>query len=164
MNEEILKDLTDPWAKCYWYARMLISVDKYGGIGKDSNLLSEIAASIRLISESKLKEQEILELQKQTIKNMIFDRFKRSTKKQNQVSLFIEDVFAYLNSLKDVYVFVLTCENFMIPINDALSKIPNDDKKFTENICQSYLETQGESGLATVVKLWNDLGVKRSKG
>ena len=65
-----------------------------------------------------------------------------------------------MQTLEDMDVFILTCENIMLSLNDAISNIPSDDKEFTENISKSYLDIQGEKGLATVINLWDDLGVK----
>lgn len=65
-----------------------------------------------------------------------------------------------INTLYDMEVFILTCENILLPLQQAISNIPSDDKEFTLNIAKSYLDIQGEEGLATVISLWDDLGVK----
>jgi hypothetical protein len=57
-------------------------------------------------------------------------------------------------------VFILTCENILLPLHQAITNIPNDDKLFSLNIAKSYLDIQGEKGLATVINLWDDLGVR----
>jgi len=57
-------------------------------------------------------------------------------------------------------VFILTCENIMIPLHQAISNIPSNDREFTLSIAKSYLDIQGEKGLATVISLWDDLGEK----
>lgn len=65
-----------------------------------------------------------------------------------------------INTIDDMEVFILTCENIMLPLQQAISNIPSDDREFTLNIAKSYLHIQGEEGLATVITLWDDLGVK----
>jgi len=32
--------IENPWRNVYWFARMLINGDKYGGVGTDSKLLA----------------------------------------------------------------------------------------------------------------------------
>lgn len=57
-------------------------------------------------------------------------------------------------------VFILTCENVMLPLHQAITNIPSTDREFALNIAKSYLDVQGEQGLAQVISLWDDLGVK----
>ena len=46
-------DTTDifnsPWRKAYWFSRMLINNDKYGSVGKDSQIMLTLATAIRLV-------------------------------------------------------------------------------------------------------------------
>jgi hypothetical protein len=65
-----------------------------------------------------------------------------------------------LNDLGDVRVFVFACDQMMIPVNSALISIPSDDLIYTQARAKAYLDTLGESGLATVIRLWDDLGVE----
>jgi len=48
----------------------------------------------------------------------------------------------------------------MIPINNALPTIPSNDREFAEEIARTYLDTLGTKGLATVINLWDDVGVE----
>jgi hypothetical protein len=61
---------------------------------------------------------------------------------------------------EDMEVFIMTCENIMLPLHQAITNIPSNDKDFTLSIAKSYLDIQGEEGLATVISLWDDLGIK----
>ena len=38
--------LENPWKNAYWFARMFINSDKYGGIGKETKLLSEMGLAL----------------------------------------------------------------------------------------------------------------------
>ncbi len=152
------------WQKVYWFARMLINTDKYGGIGKENKLLTTIASSLRLLQEENIKKDPkyILSLQKKALKNILHERFKNAKTKKKRIEKLITDLDSEISDLKDMEVFILTCENVMLPINQALENIPNDDKEFTLSIAKSFLDVQHEKGLATVIKLWDDLGVKGS--
>jgi hypothetical protein len=157
-----LTTLENRWHNAYWFARDLINNDKYGGVGKDSQLLATIASSLRMIRQERAatSEEELLELQKQTLANTLTNRFRRAPAMQGRVTALVTDLNEKIRNNRDMEVFILTCESIMIPINQAISNIPSDDREFAEAIARSYLDVQGEAGLATVIKLWDDLGVK----
>ncbi|MDD4374959.1 MAG: hypothetical protein PHG67_13690 [Bacteroidales bacterium] len=154
-----LNNIQNKWHKVYWFSRMLISNDKYVAIGKEPKLLSLLASSLKVISNEKLTT-DILKLQKQTLKNIIQERYKKTSTRKIRVERLLTDLDEMIKTAEDVEVFIMTCENILLPLQQAISNIPNDDKEFTLNIAKSYLEIQGEKGLATVITLWDDLGVK----
>ncbi len=156
---EILSDIQNRWHNVYWFSRMLINNDKYIAVGKEPKLLSTLASSLRLVAKES-KGKDTLNLQKQTLRNIIEARYKKTTSRDNRVQRMLTELDEEINTLDDIEVFILTCENIMLPLQQAISNIPSDDKEFTLNIAKSYLDIQGEDGLATVVSLWDDLGVK----
>lgn len=156
---EILNDIQNRWHNVYWFSRMLINNDKYIAIGKEPKLLSILAGSLRLVAKES-KGKDTLNLQKQTLRNIIEERYKNSASKDDRVQRLLLEIDEEINTHEDMEVFILTCENIMLPLHQAISNIPNDDKEFTLNIAKSYLDIQGEEGLATVISLWDDLGVK----
>ena len=161
MNKDI-DFINNRWQNVYWFARMLINTDKYGGVGKDNKLLSTLTSSLRIIAKESKSENHILKLQKQALKNILLDRFKNATSRLKRIQKLIKDLENEILTTKDMEVFILTCENVMLPINQALENIPSDDKQFTLSIAKSYLDIQKEKGLSTVIGLWDDLGVKGS--
>lgn len=158
-NNDPILEIQNPWHNVYWFARMLINSDKYGAIGKETQLLTLLASSLRLIANEK-SEDDVLILQKQTIKNVIKQRFKRPSGRDNRINLLIEDLNKEIKTQADMDVFILTCEHVMLPLNQAISNIPSDDREYTVNIAKSFLDIRGQEGLATVINLWDDLGVK----
>lgn len=138
---------------------MLINNDKYIAVGKEPKLLSTLASSLRLVAKES-KGKDTLNLQKQTLKNIIEERYKKTASRDNRVQRMLAELNEEINSLDNMEVFILTCENIMLPLQQAISNIPSDDKEFTLSIAKSYLDIQGEEGLATVITLWDDLGVK----
>ncbi len=157
---EILLQIENKWHKAYWFSRMLISGDKYAALGKESKLLSVISSSLRLIAKEKNLPEITLQLQHQTLRNILEDRYKKASSLGERIQRFLKDINEEIRNAKDMEVFILTCENIMLPLNQAIANIPSDDKEFTLNIAKSYLDIQGEQGLATVINLWDDLGVK----
>lgn len=160
MNQnEILTTFQNRWHNVYWFSRMLIGGDKYGAIGKESELLAKIASSMRLIAEKNRGEDTLL-LQKKTLRNILEERFKNSVSRHKRILQFLDELDEEITTLEDMEVFVLTCENIMIPLNQAIQNIPSNDREYTLNIAKSYLDVKGESGLATIISLWDDLGVR----
>ncbi|GAB6012565.1 PDDEXK family nuclease [Viscerimonas tarda] len=147
------------WHNVYWFSRMLINNDKYVAIGKEPKLLSTLSSSLRLVAKEN-KGDDTLNLQKQILRNIIEDRYKKTTSRDIRVHRMLDELDAEINTLEDMDVFIITCENIMIPLNQAITNVPNDDREYTLNIAKSYLDVQGKQGLATVISLWDDLGVR----
>ena len=156
---EILSDIQNRWHNVYWFSRMLINNDKYIAVGKEPKLLSTLASSLRLVAKES-KGKNTLSLQKQTLRNIIEERYKKTASRDHRVQRMLAELDEEINTIDDMEVFILTCENIMLPLQQAISNIPSDDREFTLNIAKSYLDIQGEEGLATVITLWDDLGVK----
>ena len=156
-EKEIIKTIQNKWHNVYWFSRMMINNDKYVAIGKEPKLLSKIGSALRLIAK---ENSDTLQLQKQAIKNIIEDRYKNSTSREVRVNRLLSELDKEIKTPEDIDVFILTCENVMLPLHQAISNIPSNDREFTVTIAKSYLDIQGEKGLATVINLWDDLGVK----
>ncbi|MBK6976069.1 MAG: hypothetical protein IPH28_02245 [Cytophagaceae bacterium] len=156
---DLLSEIRNPWHKVYWFSRMLISSDKYAKIGNEPKLLTLITSSLRVIARDN-KGDNTLELQKHVLKNIIEERFKKATKNIDRVRRLLNDLDLEISNSFEMDAFILTCENIMLPLNQAISNIPSDDKEFTLNIAKTYLDVEGDKGLATVISLWDDIGVK----
>lgn len=147
------------WENVYWFSRMLINSDKYVPIAKNPQLLLTIASSLRVIAANNSNHDTLL-LQKQTLRNLIEERYQKAVSMQNRMRQLLKDLDDMIQSSQDMDVFIITCEHIIVPLNQAIANIPNDDKEFAINIAKSYLDIQGTNGLASVVALWDDLGVK----
>lgn len=161
-DDEIVNDqmIHNPWRNAYWFARMFINGDKYGAVGKEYKLLTNICMALRTILSDESQPDEIkLILSKEIIIELFQKRFSRKTSKTERVDLFLLDLFEKLKTIKDVEVLILTANSILIPINMALERIPSNDKEFTESIAKAYLDKLGENALATVITLWDDAGV-----
>ncbi|KXK49621.1 MAG: hypothetical protein UZ05_CHB002001822 [Chlorobi bacterium OLB5] len=158
--KELFVQIENKWENAYWFARMLISNDKYGSIGKDNKLLSTITGTLKVIAKENKGNSDLLLLQKQAIKNILSARFERAKALIQRVKKFVVDLDDLINDEVDMNVFILTCDNIMMPINQAIANIPSDDKEFTLAMAKTYLDIEKEKGLASVIKLWDDLGVK----
>lgn len=156
---DLISEIQNKWQNVYWFSRMLINNDKYVAIGKEPKLLVTLASRLHIVAKES-KGKNTLELQKQTLLNIIQERYSKTTSRDNRVQRLLQELDDKISTLEDMDVFILTCENIMLPLQQTISNIPNDDKEFTLNFAKSYLDVYGENGLATVISLWDDLGVK----
>jgi hypothetical protein len=138
---------------------MLINRDKYTTIGNEPKLLTIISSSLKLTEEENAGK-DTLTLQKQVLKNIIENRYKKTRSMDQRVQRLLLDLDKEITSPELMDVFITTCENIMVPLQQAISNIPNDDREFTVNIAKSYLDVRGDDGLAAIISLWDDLGVK----
>lgn len=156
----IKQQIDNPWRNVYWFARMLINNDKYGGVGRDNQTLLGLTSQLRVIAtNSELSDETRLETCKTLVEKVFVSRYSKAKASIDRVKLLVMDLKSKLHSLEDVSVFVLTVEQVIIPINNALESIPNDDRQYTLSTAESYLNTLGEAGLATVINFWDDAGV-----
>jgi len=158
--DNLSAQIDNPYRNVYWFSRMFINNDKYGGVGKDSRILAEIASQLRgIITNSSLNDDEKVDICRNAISQILVTRYSRATSTIERIKLFIQDINDKLNTTKDVMVLVITIEMLMIPINNALSGIPNNDREYTVSTARAYLDRLGEKGLTTVIGIWDDLGV-----
>jgi len=123
---EILSDIQNRWHNVYWFSRMLINNDKYIAVGKEPKLLSTLASSLKLVTKES-KGKDTLNLQKQTLRNIIEERYKKTASRDNRVQRMLSELDEEIKTLEDMEVFILTCENIMLPLQQAISNIPSDD-------------------------------------
>lgn len=155
-------EFTDsPWRHVYSYARMLISTDKYGAIGKDQKLLSSIATLLfDVLGKQSLDNKQKHAVALKTLESIFNQRFSRLTTKTARVQLFLNDIKTMLKTFDDVISFLFTITHIVMPITFALRNIPNNDSDFAQEKARNYLDALGQTGLSTVVGLWDDLGTQ----
>ena len=156
----IIDQFENGWNKSYWFARMLINSDKYGGIGKENKLLKKITSTLSLLDLP--KESDILHLQKRALENILKERFQKAKKKIHLIDNFLSDLDEEIRNEDDMKIFLFTCEQIMIPINNAIQLIPSNDRQFTQEFAKTMLDVKGDKGLETIVRYWDDLGVRGS--
>ncbi|QAR34385.1 hypothetical protein EP073_13530 [Geovibrio thiophilus] len=153
--------LENPWRNAYWFSRMLINNDKYGAIGKENRLLLNICETLKVILDDKIiSDDDKMIICKSGIKDILQHRFSRQSSRTERINLFYEDLLGKIETVDDIKVFIITSEYFVVPINNALKDIPNNDREFTESVAKVYLDKLGEKALATVINIWDDAGVE----
>ncbi len=157
--EYLVRVTQSPWDNVYWFARMLIASDKYGGVGSDSKTMLALASAIRtaLVSLRGESDEAQVAVLLETVRQTLVGRWEH-TQKRNAVEALCEDLSRYLLSPQDFQVLAFACEHILIPISDALRDIPSNDREFAESFVRALLKTKGEAALPTVINLWDDLG------
>lgn len=155
----IVQVAQNPWGNVYWFARMLIASDKYGGVGGDRNTMERLASVIRTTYDSYKgeKSEVIVATLMEKVRDVLYKRW-GGTKKKDAIEALCNDLSPKLSSPEDFLILAFTCERLLIPISKALENIPNNDRGFAESMVRTLLHTQGEEALPTVINLWDDLG------
>jgi hypothetical protein len=158
------KLLIDPWDNAYWFARMLINSDKYGGVGGDSKSMLSVSATIDSLCSSKEIAKDDEETKIRIVSDAIREVLIRNKRAGSSKLLAIEnlctDLFEKITCVKDFQVLALTCEKIIVPINNALKEIPSDDRTFVESIAKALLDSKGAKGLANIINILDDIGSK----
>ena len=151
-----------PYKNVYWLARDLINTDKYGAIGtsKERLLLETVNMLENIMGQKALNDEEKCKILKATIQKQIFSMYKEGTKGRFLIEAFVDKLNENIESVVDVVVFCFTVKYVIVPINDAMKRVPSDDADFNLKQAETVLETLGETGAGKVIKIWDSLGEK----
>jgi hypothetical protein len=151
-----------PWRNAYWFARMLLSGDQYGGVGKskEQQLLDLTSRLELIIAQPALHESEKIAVCKNTLTEVFTGLFKPTAKGFLLVQDLANRVASEFRSLDDVVVFVVSMKLMVAPMNTALQQIPSNDTFFCRETAKSILDTLGETAVGKVVSTWDYMGVR----
>lgn len=155
--------LVNPWDNAYWFARMLIDSDKYGGIGKNSQKMLSVANGIKSLLSSIEFLKNDTETQYKTLCDTVRDTLlqnKKAGRSYDAVVNLCNDMFDLMETTRDFEVLALTCEKVMVPINKALDAIPSDDSEFVVSVGKALLEAKGAKGLSNIINVLDEIGSK----
>ncbi len=156
--EIIEKTLRNQFDKTYWFARMLIQSDRYGGIGRSNKVMITCA---NIISETHSRKEDIdLETAKEAVFSTLIDSKQEGSKVRNEVKRLTVDLDPMIEEWKDLLILGLTMRHLIVPINNMLDDIPSEDVDIAKPIAKAYLDKYGEDGLEDVIEIWDDLGMK----
>ncbi len=158
-DEGVTRLAANPWDKAYWFARMLIASDEYGAPGKNTEVMIQLAESLRALLRAHRHsgEGEIAQDALAVVESLVLPE-KPNTKIRAQRMAFCNAVAEEVETAQDVEVLALACDKLMIPINEALRIIPSDDALYAEAVAKTLLDRRGEGALAQAIELWDDLG------
>ena len=149
------------WRNCYWFARILLNTDQFGAVGKKEKFMTSLVKEIEpMIVLDTLSEYENYKICRDYFMNKLKDFSEGKTKSSMQRKNFYDEMDKMINSLDDIAVFIFTIKYIILPINSAVKKIPNDDKKFCREYATQILKSFGKKYARKILTIWDDLGVK----
>ncbi len=162
-GKKIEEVLSNPFDNVYWLARMLINTDKFGAIGTDSKKMLELSNVIKKTIndlEQSSSASDVVSVLRQKVKYTILKDKRDGTKIKYFLECLCDELDKKLVTIEDYLILAFTCEKIMIPINQSLANVPNNDREFVESVAKNLFDTEGEAGLATIINLWDDLGTE----
>ncbi|MCL2053731.1 MAG: hypothetical protein FWG90_04705 [Oscillospiraceae bacterium] len=161
-NEMYSLIVSSPWRNAYWFARMLLNGDKYGGIGtKKERQLLELSVRLEaILTQESLSAQEKIEICKNSLSKAFSELFKPNTKGCLPALLLAEDVSAEFDTIEDIIVFIVSVKYIVSSMNTAMAAVPSNDSAFCHETARIILDTLGETGIGKVISTWDNLGVK----
>lgn len=146
----------------YWFSRYLLNTDQFGALGKQKEiqLLNTVAILETLLAQENFSDAEKILLLKNTLAEEIKNMSSPNTKIYNLSMNLINRLDEDIKTVEDVFVFCIAVKYFVIPINQALTFVPANDKKFCETAAKNILDTFGEKNIAQLIDVWDNLGVK----
>jgi hypothetical protein len=151
-----------PWRNAYWFARMLLNGDKYGGVGKskEKQLIELVAQLEVIIGRNILTETEKVKVCQDMITSSLTRLYNSSAKGFVLADLLSVDLNASISSVDDVVVFIVAVKYMVAPMNSAMALVPSSDAEFCRATAKSILDSLGEDAVGKVVGTWDDMGVK----
>jgi len=151
-----------PWRNAYWFARMLLSGDKYGAVGKaKERQMLELSANLEIIlTQNTLTSEEKIVVCKNALNKCLSGLFSPTVKSYPLALTLADDINAELTSISDIVVFIVSVKHIVIPMNAAIAAVPSSDIEFCRETARSILDTLGEVSVGKVITTWDNLGVK----
>jgi hypothetical protein len=151
--------VVNSYENVYWFARMFVESDRYGGVGRNSALLLNVSDLISKVVPQADDSTEI-EKARSIVLAGVLSFFKNKTKARSMAERLCSDLKPMLERRIDFLVLALTLKHIVHPINEMLHRIPDSDTEFAESVIEAYLATKGEQGVKDVINLWDQLGVR----
>jgi len=154
--------VNSPWRNSYWFARMLLSGDKYGGVGKSKQRqLIDLANRLEIIlAQQTLSIVEKIKICCDTLNEMLTNLYNPNSKNYLLTCNLARDVELEIKSVEDIIVFIVAVKYMVTPMNVAISLVPSSDIEFCRATAKQILDSLGETAVGKVIATWDDLGVK----
>ncbi|EPY04402.1 hypothetical protein PAALTS15_25124 [Paenibacillus alvei TS-15] len=151
-------DITS-WEKAYWYLRLLINTDRYGGFHQNTNKLRKTADFILdayNTSKSELDNDVRVEILLSLLNQLIMEGLRGGTGKYYQSVDLFEELKKYLLTPKDFYVFGVVIRDILLPTNLAIQAVPTvEGFSFAKAYATSLLDVKKAKALSTLIREWD---------
>ena len=151
-----------PFRNIYWFARYLVNSDQYGSIGnfKEEQMLN-IVNMLETILIQPFPDDEKMVVLKSTFETEVLNLYRsRESKSFYCAENFVDTIINEWQTLEDVSIFCITMKYVVYPINHAMIQVPTSDEEFSLKIVKNMLDSLGETNVGSVIKTWDNLGIK----
>ncbi|MBQ6983183.1 MAG: hypothetical protein IJQ15_12235 [Synergistaceae bacterium] len=149
------------WRNCYWFARMLLNTDQYSAPGKNERFMNLLLSETEpLITIPKLAENDKYKICRDTLMDALRKISEGESKSSLQRKTFCDEIDSMISSLEDIAVFLFTLKYIVLPANQSLKNIPNDDKTFCREYAGKILQSLGSEHVSEVLSAWDVMGVR----
>jgi hypothetical protein len=165
--EDIRDVVENRYENVYWLLRIFVGTDQFGGIGnrlgRDSGLMLALADALESALPNLSDSAEDIEVARALVLNTLLSRGagKRADTKA-RLDEFCEALWETIVSLDDFYILAFTLRHVLVPTNMMIQRVPKSDLEFAQSVARTFLEQKGEKGVAGVINIWDDVGLKGS--
>lgn len=155
------KIAVSPWRNTYWFARMLLSGDKYASVGKKDKLMLQLVNKLEaIIRQQTLSQKDKYGICKKELLTAIKSASKIGSKTVALTEILAADLDEEITCLDDIVIFILTVRYVVLGINTAMTYVPSNDRAFCHETAKSILDSLGEERVDQVLNVWDNLGVR----
>jgi hypothetical protein len=154
------RDDLNSWEKAYWYLRLLVNSDRYGGLSKNHSKLVKLhdflLNAYNLVRVSKDPDEIKTNTLQSILEQVIMEKVKVDTKKYYVSLDLIEELKKYLLTPKDYFVFATVVKDILLPTNEAIKKVPTTEgRDFAITYANAVLDSKKEKGLSNLIREWD---------
>jgi hypothetical protein len=141
---------------------MLLSGDKYGGVGKSKQQqLADLANRLEIIlAQQSLSKTEKEKICRDALHETLVGLYGPNSKNYPLACSLARDIVPEMRSVEDIVVFIVAIKYMVMPMNAAISLVPSNDVGFCRATAKQILDSLGEAAVGKVLSTWDDMGIK----
>ncbi|MGG3622223.1 hypothetical protein ABES25_01415 [Bacillus gobiensis] len=148
------------WEKAYWYLRLLVNTDRYGGLSKNGSKLIKLhdflLSGYNFVKASDEPDEVKVKTLMSILEQVILEKVREDSKKYYVSLDLIDELKKYLLTLTDFYVFATVIKNILLPTNDIIKKVPTGEGiEFALTYANALLDSKHEKGLSNLIREWD---------
>jgi len=166
MREALASQIEDPFDLVYWLCRWFIDSDQYGGVGRETERMLELAAALQVVYKETrdTEESERLSMLHEAVRAGVLSGRPSGTKKEQQLLDLVELVGRELVAPEHYLILALALKRVLVPVNMALENIPGKDDDTEHGIVRRWAEAvlavSGPEGVGRVIDGWDRIGLR----
>jgi hypothetical protein len=172
-NEFKTKDVLSSYEKSYWFLRMFVNGDRYGGLHKKPKLIRKLQAHLgeackSVESESNTDNEKAMILNK-SLHSFFEIEYRHKKTGKEQISGLLSELDKYLKHPSDYQILHITLRDILLTTNESLKDVPDAGLAYdmATKYAKTLLDSRGESGLSNILRDWDliteDISLNRER-